>query len=70
MNNKALNWAATAWGLNAIGTDELMAYANPDTSSDRKHRKENARMLTMQRMAELKDNPKPSKKRRRNRSGR
>jgi hypothetical protein len=69
MNNKALTWAATIAASSAIdGAWE--SFCNPDTSSDRKHRKERARMLTMQRMEELKANPKPSKRRRRKRSRR
>jgi hypothetical protein len=36
----------------------------PDTSVDRKRRKERARMHSMQRQAELKANPKPPKHKR------
>ena len=67
MNNKILSFAAIT---SAFYGNRLDAVSNPDTSVDRKRRKERARMLTMQRLAELKDNPKKSKKRLRNRSGR
>ncbi len=67
MNKAAFKLALFA---SAFDVPEINAFSNPDTSAFRKHQKEKARMLTMQRMAELKDNPKQAKKRRRNRSGR
>ena len=59
-----------AFFVSAFDVPEINAFSNPDTSAFRKHQKGKARMLTMQRMAELKANPKPSERRRRKRSQR
>lgn len=67
MNKAAFKLALFA---SAFDVPEINAFSNPDTSAFRKHQKEKARMLTMQRMAELKVNPKPSERRRRKRSRR
>lgn len=59
----ALAWAAlTAMGDDFSWMDNICKGA--DTSLDHKRRKERARMLSLARQEELRNNPKPPKKKR------
>ena len=62
--SKALMYAGIG-AFSAIGHRMLIGYGEGggDTSTYRKARKERARMLSMARQEELKNNPKPPKKR-------
>lgn len=65
MKNALPLFAAMAhgWGFDMYSPMDAEHNCNGDTSTYRKARKERARMLSMARQEELKNNPKPPKKR-------